>query len=94
MYLGKIIEIAPSKTLNMDAAHPYTRALLAAKPSINPSKSKSIVPLVGDVPSPLNPPSGCHFHPRCPEATNRCREEQPVITQLEDQHSVNCHLYS
>jgi len=94
MYLGKIVEIGPSKTLNTNAAHPYTRALLAAKPSINTSKSRNIIPLVGDVPSPLNPPSGCHFHPRCPEATNRCREEQPITTYLEDQHSVSCHLYS
>ena len=94
MYLGQIVETAPTKILNKNAAHPYTRALLAAKPSTNPKELSSHIPLSGDVPSPLNPPSGCHFHTRCPEATDRCKTEQPTPFQLEEHHTVQCHLYN
>jgi oligopeptide/dipeptide ABC transporter ATP-binding protein len=94
MYLGQIVETAPTQILNKNAAHPYTRALLAAKPSTNPKKSNNHVPLSGDVPSPLNPPSGCHFHTRCPEAIERCKTEKPNTIHLEKQHTVQCHLYS
>ena len=94
MYLGQIVETAPTKILNINAAHPYTRALLASKPSTNPKESSHHVPLIGDVPSPLNPPSGCHFHTRCPEATDRCKTERPTTFQLEEQHTVKCHLYN
>ena len=93
MYLGQIIETAPTSVLNRNAAHPYTQALLAAKPSTNPGESRDNIPLSGDVPSPLNPPTGCYFHPRCPEATDRCKTEQPSASQLENQHIVKCHLY-
>ena len=93
MYLGQVVETAPTEEINREAAHPYTRALLAAKPSINPRERRSHVPLSGDVPSPLNPPSGCRFHPRCPEVTNRCYTEPPRTTQLGDRHTVHCHLY-
>ena len=93
MYLGKIVEVAPTPVLNREPAHPYTKALLAAKPSLNPrDRSKRIV-LGGDVPSPLNPPSGCHFHPRCPEAMERCRTEEPKYVNLAKDHQVHCHLY-
>ena len=94
MYLGQIVETAPTKILNKNAAHPYTRALLAAKPSTNPKELSNHIPLSGDVPSPLNPPSGCHFHTRCPEATDRCKTERPTLFQLEEQHTVQCHLYN
>ena len=94
MYLGQIVETAPTKILNKNAAHPYTRALLAAKPSTNPKELSSHIPLSGDVPSPLNPPAGCHFHTRCPEATDRCKTEQPTPFQLEEHHTVQCHLYN
>jgi len=94
MYLGQIVETAPTKILNKNAAHPYTRALLAAKPSTNPKESSDHVPLSGDVPSPLNPPAGCHFHTRCPEATDRCKTERPTTFQLEERHTVQCHLYN
>ena len=94
MYLGQIVETAPTKILNKNAAHPYTRALLAAKPSTNPKELSNHIPLSGDVPSPLNPPSGCHFHTRCPEATDRCKTERPTPFQLEEQHTVQCHLYN
>ena len=94
MYLGQIVETAPTQVLNKDAAHPYTRALLAAKPSTNPKKSNNYVPLKGDVPSPLNPPSGCHFHTRCPEVMDRCKSEKPTTSSLAKQHTVKCHLYN
>ncbi len=94
MYLGQIVETAPTKILNKNAAHPYTRALLAAKPSTNPKELSTHIPLSGDVPSPLNPPAGCHFHTRCPEASDRCKTEQPTPFQLEERHTVQCHLYN
>lgn len=94
MYLGKIVEVAPTPVLNRQPAHPYTKALLAAKPSLNPrDRSKRIVVLGGDVPSPLNPPSGCHFHPRCPEVMDRCRKEEPKYIKIAKDHQVHCHLY-
>jgi len=93
MYLGQIVETAPTDTLNKNAAHPYTQALLASKPSIRPDKAGKQVHLSGDVPSPLNPPAGCHFHPRCPEATDRCRVEPPATRRIEHQHTVKCHLH-
>jgi oligopeptide/dipeptide ABC transporter ATP-binding protein len=93
MYLGKIVEVAPTPILNKEPAHPYTKALLASKPSLNPRDRKKAIVLGGDVPSPLNPPSGCHFHPRCPEAMDRCRTEEPKYTNLTNDHQVHCHLF-
>jgi oligopeptide/dipeptide ABC transporter ATP-binding protein len=94
MYLGKIVEMAPTELLNRKAAHPYTQALLASKPSLDPTDRKRFQPLQGDVPSPISPPSGCHFHPRCPKAENRCKTEIPHQIELEEGHMVNCHLYN
>ena len=94
MYLGKIVEIAPTELLNQKAAHPYTQALLASKPSLNPADKKRPKPLQGDVPSPLYPPTGCHFHPRCPEVMDRCKKESPKQMELDKGHFVNCHLYA
>ena len=94
MYLGKIVEIAPTELLNQKAAHPYTQALLASKPSLNPADKKRPKPLQGDVPSPLNPPNGCHFHPRCPEVMDRCKKEAPKQMELDKGHFVHCHLYA
>jgi len=93
MYLGKIVEMAPTELLNRKAAHPYTQALLASKPSLDPTNRKRPKPLQGDVPSPLNPPSGCHFHPRCPKVEDRCKTEVPRQIELEERHTVTCHLY-
>ena len=93
MYLGKIVEIAPTELLNQKAAHPYTQALLASKPSLNPADKKRPKPLQGDVPSPLYPPTGCHFHPRCPEVMDRCKKESPKQVELDKGHFVHCHLY-
>ena len=93
MYLGKVVEIAPTEILNKEPAHPYTQAILAAKPELDPKKRKKRIVLSGDVTSPLNPPSGCHFHPRCPQVMERCRATEPKTIQLSDGHLVNCHLY-
>ena len=91
MYLGRIVEKAPKTELMAEPLHPYTRALLAAFPIADPSvrnTKKQIV--VGDVPSPLNPPSGCHFHPRCPLATDRCREVYPPLVEVAPGRQVAC----
>tara|TARA_B100000686_G_scaffold336559_1_gene406592 strand:+ start:244 stop:1212 length:969 start_codon:yes stop_codon:yes gene_type:complete len=93
MYLGKIVEMAPTELLNRKAAHPYTKALLASKPSLNPADKQRPKPLQGDVPSPLKPPSGCHFHSRCPEVMDRCKTEVPQQIELDRGHFVHCHLY-
>jgi len=92
MYLGKIVELAKSEELYANPLHPYTQALLSSVPSMDPTtKSKRII-LEGDVPSPMNPPSGCHFHPRCKHATERCRREAPELLTLDNGHQVSCHL--
>jgi oligopeptide/dipeptide ABC transporter ATP-binding protein len=93
MYLGKIVELASTEIIANNPAHPYTQALLISKPSLNPKFRNRATPLLGDVPSPLNPPSGCHFHPRCPKVMYRCKKEIPRKTQLEEGHQVYCHLY-
>lgn len=94
MYLGKIVETAPTDVLNREAAHPYTQALLAAKPSLNPKERHRRTVLGGDVPSAMNPPSGCHFHPRCPKVMDHCKTEVPRSIELSPGHTVDCHLYS
>jgi oligopeptide/dipeptide ABC transporter ATP-binding protein len=94
MYLGKIVETAPTDVLNREAAHPYTQALLASKPSLNPRERNQRIILGGDVPSPMNPPSGCHFHPRCPKVMDHCKTEAPRTIQLSPGHTVDCHLYN
>ncbi|MFL2915367.1 MAG: ABC transporter ATP-binding protein [Nitrospinia bacterium] len=93
MYLGKIVELASTEQIANNSAHPYTQALLASKPSLDPKSRIRPQPLSGDVPSPLNPPSGCHFHPRCPKVMDRCKNEIPRQIQLEKNHQVLCHLY-
>ena len=94
MYLGKIVETAPTKVLNEEAAHPYTQALLAAKPELDPTKRKKRIILTGDVPSPINPPTGCNFHTRCPQVIDHCKTMEPQEVQLSPGHSVSCHLYN
>ncbi len=93
MYLGKIVELARTEQIANSPAHPYTQALLASKPSLNPKSRNRPQPLPGDVPSPLTPPSGCHFHPRCPKVMDRCKNEVPRQIRIEEDHQVCCHLY-
>ena len=92
MYLGKIVEMAPKKALFAAPQHPYTRALLSAAPVPDPRAKRERLLLEGDVPSPLNPPSGCAFHTRCPFVFDRCRVETPVLKSIGSHHVAACHL--
>ena len=94
MYLGNIVEQNESRDLFANPLHPYTRALLSAVPIADPDRQPEAIPLKGEVPSPLNPPDGCRFHPRCPERMDICDKERPVMTQAGPGHLVKCHLYS
>lgn len=92
MYLGRIVELADNASLFGEPLHPYSEALLAAAPLPDPSVTRKRVILQGDVPSPINPPSGCHFHTRCPVAEARCRVETPPLQQVRPGHWAACHL--
>lgn len=95
MYLGKIVEIAESNKLFEKSVHPYTQALISAIPEPDPTiRKKEFIILKGEVPSPLNPPSGCRFHPRCPLAMPICSKEEPKLKEVENEHLVACHLAS
>ncbi len=91
MYLGKIVEIGTKDDIFKNAQHPYTKALLSAIPMIGKRDRERII-LKGDIPSPVNPPSGCHFHTRCPYATEQCKTQEPELICLGDEHKVACHL--
>jgi oligopeptide/dipeptide ABC transporter ATP-binding protein len=92
MYLGRIVELATRDALFGDPQHPYTQALIAAAPMPDPRFKREQIIVEGEVPSPMNPPSGCHFHPRCPYAMDRCRREEPVLKPTVDGRLVACHL--
>ena len=92
MYLGKMAEVANREELFRNPLHPYTQALMSAIPIPNPKLKRQRIVLTGDVPSPLNPPSGCRFHPRCPLAVDICKHVEPVFEQKNPDHWVACHL--
>ena len=91
MYLGRIVEIAPTDELFAAANHPYTQALLHEVPRLD-TRRRQFEPVKGEIPSPLDPPPGCHFHPRCPHATARCRVEQPMLKEIAPGRVSACHL--
>lgn len=92
MYLGRIVETAASETLYRDARHPYTRSLISAIPVPDPHRKHTRQVLTGDVPSPIDPPVGCHFHPRCPLAEPRCQDSYPAMREVDNAHLSACHL--
>ncbi len=92
MYLGRIVEFASRDEIFSNAQHPYTESLLSAVPVPDPTAKKRTAILQGDVPSPINRPSGCHFSTRCPYVTDQCRQEEPVLKEIERGHQVACHL--
>ena len=92
MYLGRIVELAPTRALFANALHPYTEALLSAVPVPDPTARRQRLILAGDVPSPVALPTGCRFHTRCPYAFDRCRVEEPVLEEAMPGHQVACHL--
>jgi oligopeptide transport system ATP-binding protein len=92
MYLGKVVEIGESRELVRNPQHPYTRALLSAVPVVDPASKRQRIVLSGDVPSPIHPPSGCTFHPRCPLVQDICRVEMPPLREISPGHWVACHV--
>lgn len=92
MYLGKIVEMAETEELFRNPRHPYTEALLSAVPVPDPDYQRERIILKGDVPSPVNPPSGCYFHPRCPYAQPICKEQEPPFTDIGGEHFASCHF--
>ena len=91
MYLGRVVESAPAGELFARPNHPYTQALLSEVPRVD-VRRRAYVPIRGEIPSPLDPPSGCHFHPRCPHAFERCRVEAPALREIAPGHRSACHL--
>ena len=93
MYVGKIVEIAPSKDLYTMPLHPYTKALLSAVPVPDPETQVNKIILQGDIPSQIDPPAGCRFHPRCPRCMDKCKKEAPRFKEIDRLRQVACHLY-
>ncbi|MDR2837568.1 MAG: hypothetical protein LBV49_03225 [Azonexus sp.] len=91
MYLGRIVEQGKAEEVLRRPRHPYTKALLSAVPEPRLQQSDQRIRLPGETPSPANPPPGCHFHPRCPQATAQCREQYPETTAVSATHRVACH---
>lgn len=93
MYLGEVVELSPVKDLYANPSHPYTKALMSAALPSHPDMEQEEIILTGEVPSPLNPPSGCYFHPRCPAVMDRCSVDKPEVTEISEGHTLTCHLF-
>jgi peptide/nickel transport system ATP-binding protein len=93
MYLGRIVEQGSVEQILEEPMHPYTQALLSAVPVPDPDSKREVIRLQGDIPSPANPPSGCYFHPRCPQAMDECRQSYPENREMDDGRKLSCHLY-
>jgi peptide/nickel transport system ATP-binding protein len=93
MYLGRVVESASAEEIFRRPNHPYTQALLLQVPRLE-SRKTQFQPVKGEIPSPLEPPSGCHFHPRCPHALARCKAEAPALREIAPGHLAACHLNS
>jgi peptide/nickel transport system ATP-binding protein len=91
MYLGRIVELGATRDIFAAPQHPYTVSLLSAVPVADPTRRRERILLAGEPPSPLSPPTGCPFHPRCPIAKDRCREEEPTLTKSADGRQAACH---
>lgn len=94
LYLGQIMEICSSDVLLARPVHPYTQALISAVPAVDPAKRKNRTKLTGEIPSPINPPKGCPFHPRCPLTIAKCSETRPPLIDIGDGHQAACHVVS
>jgi oligopeptide/dipeptide ABC transporter ATP-binding protein len=95
MYLGKMMERADAEGLIKEPLHPYTKALIAAVPIPDPASKRADVVIKGEIPSPVNPPSGCRFHTRCPDYMGDiCKTQEPLMTEIGNRHFVACHLYT
>jgi peptide/nickel transport system ATP-binding protein len=92
MYLGKVVEVGPADTILHSPRHPYTRALLASMPSVDPARRTREAPIAGDPPNPINPPPGCRFHTRCAFAADVCKSREPSLTDLGGAHLAACHM--
>ena len=93
MYLGQIVELSPVQELFNNPSHPYTKALMSAALPSHPDTEQEEIILQGEVPSPLNPPPGCYFHPRCPAAMDRCSVDTPEVKEISEGHTLTCHLF-
>ena len=94
MYLGKVVEMGQTKDVFEQMAHPYTKALISAVPTVDADGQKKTIFLEGEIPSPINPPSGCYFRTRCPHVFQRCKQEEPPLVDLGGKHFCACHLHS
>ena len=92
MYLGRVVELGPARDVVEQPKHPYTQALISAVPEVDPDSKRQRIALPGDVPSPINPPSGCPFHPRCPRAEERCKIDVPALREIAPGHFAACHF--
>jgi oligopeptide/dipeptide ABC transporter ATP-binding protein len=93
MYLGQFVEVGPAGAMRDDPLHPYTKALIAATPPPHPDMKRTAAPIAGEIPSPLNPPKGCRFHTRCPQAMAQCRTVEPEFREIAPKRFAACHLY-